>query len=81
VLLLKSSSPEGLDSEPSEMPNFSEMLQSIFTNKNSDKPDFVIRNRSSLTEIYLDNATKLDIILSTVDNLNQQQGASVSEST
>jgi hypothetical protein len=62
------------------MPNFSEMLQSIFTNRNSDKPDFVIRSRHSSTEIFLDNATKLDIILSTVDNLNQSRADPVTVS-
>lgn len=50
------------------------MLQSIFSNKNSDKPDFVIKNRSTSTEIYLDNATKLDLILTTVYSLEAGQG-------
>lgn len=50
------------------------MLQSIFSNKNSDKPDFVIKNRSTSTEIFLDNATKLDLILTTVYNLEAGQG-------
>ncbi len=48
------------------MPNFHDMLQSIFNNNQSDKPDFVIRSKNSATKIYLDKATKLDIIVSTV---------------
>lgn len=51
------------------MPNFHQMLQSIFTNRNSDKPDFVIKAKNQSTEIFLDNATKLDLILTTVYNL------------
>lgn len=50
------------------------MLQSIFSNKNSDKPDFVIKNRSTSTEIFLDKATKLDLILTTVYSLEAGQG-------
>jgi hypothetical protein len=50
------------------------MLQSIFTNRNSDKPDFVIRNKSNSTQIYLDSATKLDLILTTVYNLEDNKG-------
>ena len=46
------------------------MLQSIFTNSSGgEKPDFVVKNKSSSTSIYLDKATKLDIILSTVYNI------------
>lgn len=73
ILLLKSTSEPLADSAPTEMPNFAEMMQSIFLNKNSDKPDFVIRNKHSSTEIFLDNATKLDIILSTVYNLKKDK--------
>lgn len=51
------------------MPNFHEMLQSIFTNRSGDKPDFVIRGKNNSTQIYLDSATKLDLILTTVYNL------------
>jgi hypothetical protein len=45
------------------------MLQSIFTNSGSNKPDFVLKNKYSSTEIFLDNATKLDIILSTIQKI------------
>jgi hypothetical protein len=69
--LLKTVDSLATDNEPSEMPNFNEMIQSIFTNSSSDKPDFVIRNRGSATSIYLDRATKLDIILSTVFSVQQ----------
>jgi hypothetical protein len=55
------------------------MLQSIFTNKNSDKPDFVIRSRSNSTEIFLDNATKLDLILTTVYNLEEGKGININQ--
>lgn len=48
------------------MPNFQQMIQSIFENKDSDLPDFSFKTRSSKTQIYLDRATKLDIIISTV---------------
>ncbi len=47
------------------------MLQSIFSNRNCQKPDFVLKNKNSSTEIYLDSATKLDIILSTVYNADK----------
>ena len=46
------------------------MLQSIFTNNNCEKPDFVLKGKSGSTSIFLDKATKLDIILSTVYNIN-----------
>ena len=52
------------------MPNFNDMLQSIFTNSSTERPDFVLKNKNSSTSIYLDKATKLDIILSTVYNIN-----------
>lgn len=48
------------------MPNFHEMIQAIFENKESDKPDFYIKTKSSKTSIFMDRATKLDIILSIV---------------
>lgn len=35
-----------------------------------DKPDFVLKSKSSLTNIYMDKATKLDIIVSTVKKMN-----------
>lgn len=53
------------------------MLQSIFTNRNSNKPDFVIRNKSTSTEIFLDNATKLDLILTTFYNLEGGKGLDI----
>lgn len=56
------------------MPNFHQMLQSIFTNRNSDKPDFVIKAKNQSTQIFLDNATKLDLILTTVYNLQENMG-------
>lgn len=49
-----------------QMPNFHEMVQAIFQNKESDKPDFYIKTKSSKTSIFMDRATKLDIILSIV---------------
>ena len=52
------------------MPNFTELLQSIFNKQDSDKPDFVIRGKSSVTNIFMDKATKLDIIVSTVKKIN-----------
>ena len=52
------------------MPNFQDLLQSIFHNQESSKPDFVIRGKSSLTNIFMDKATKLDIIVSTVKKIN-----------
>lgn len=47
------------------------MLQSIFNNSSHEKADFVIRGKNGSTSIYFDKATKLDIILSTVYNLNE----------
>ena len=51
------------------------MIQSIFDNKDSDKPDFSIKTKSSRTSIYLDRATKLDIIISTVRKIQDGPGA------
>jgi hypothetical protein len=42
------------------------MIQTIFDNKESDKPDFYIKTKNSRTNIYMDRATKLEIIISTV---------------
>lgn len=42
------------------------MIQSIFDNKESDKPDFFIKTKTSRTSIYMDRETKLEIIISTV---------------
>ena len=75
VLLLKTVSgkeEEELEEDKNEMPNFQQMIQSIFENKDSDRPDFSIKTKSSKTNIYLDRATKLDIIISTVKKI---QGA------
>jgi hypothetical protein len=71
ILLLKTSVDSfGDEREPAEeMPNFQEMLQSIFTNRSSDRPDFVIKSKSNSTQIFLDSATKLDLILTTVYSL------------
>lgn len=70
ILLLKTTvEPFIEDKEPAEMPNFHEMLQSIFSNRSSDKPDFVIKTKTNSTQIFLDSATKLDLILTTVYNL------------
>lgn len=53
------------------MPNFASILSSIFDgNEDMNKPDFVLKSKSSLTNIYMDKATKLDIIVSTVKKMN-----------
>lgn len=53
------------------MPNFASILTSIFDgNEDMGKPDFVLKSKSSLTNIYMDKATKLDIIVSTVRKMN-----------
>ena len=53
------------------MPNFQELLTSIFSpSEQANKPDFVIKHKSSYTNIYMDKATKLDIIVSTVKKMN-----------
>lgn len=53
------------------MPNFSEILSSIFSgNDDMEKPDFVIKHKTNYTSIYMDKATKLDIIVSTVKKMN-----------
>ena len=53
------------------MPNFQELLTSIFSpSQDMNKPDFVIKHKSSCTKIYMDKATKLDIIVSTVKKMN-----------
>lgn len=52
------------------MPNFSSILSSIFDgNEDMSKPDFVLKSKSTLTNIYMDKATKLDIIVSTVKKM------------
>ncbi len=70
ILLLKSTDSLTTEGETNELPNLNDMIQSIFKNQSCEKPDFVLRNKHSMTEIYLDSATKLDIILSTVCSLN-----------
>lgn len=50
------------------------MIQSIFENKPTNKPDFTIRTRASKTDIYMDKATKLDIIISTVKKIHTHEG-------
>jgi hypothetical protein len=35
-----------------------------------EKPDFVIKHKANYTNIYMDKATKLDIIVSTVKKMN-----------
>lgn len=47
------------------MPGFHEMVEGVLTNKQSNEPDFYIKTKSSSTSIYMDRATKLDIIIST----------------
>lgn len=69
ILLLKSidsREPEETEEEPRQMPNFQQMIQTVFENKESEEPDFYIKTRSTRTSIYMDRATKLDIIISTV---------------
>ena len=56
------------------MPNFTELLQSIFNKQETDKPDFVIKGKNSTTNIFMDKATKLDIIVSTVKKINVPEG-------
>jgi len=80
ILLLKSTEPFSAEGDANEMPNFNDMIQSIFTNRNCERPDFVLRGKDSSTEIYLDNETKLDIILSTVYNINKGKSNDVGPS-
>lgn len=47
------------------------MIQSIFENQESNKPDFVIKTKNSKTNIFMDKATKLDIIISTVKKIQE----------
>lgn len=56
------------------MPNFQQMLKGIFQNTETGKPDFYIKTKSSKTSIYMDRATKLDIIISTVRKSYSKQG-------
>lgn len=55
------------------------MIQSIFENKESDQPDFSIRTKTSKTSIYMDRATKLDIIISTVRKIQGPEGKDLNE--
>ena len=88
ILLLKSVNIDkdflAQQEEKSDTLNFHNLLKSIFENEgDQETPDFVIRNRSSETKIYLDRATKLDIILSTVrkvsSNLPEEEKPPISE--
>ena len=46
-----------------------EMIQSMFTFNDVNKPDFILKNKGgSSTEIYLDKATKFDLIINTFKN-------------
>ena len=71
ILLLKSldGNEDDREEDPNEMPSFQEMIQSIFENKETKKPDFVIKTKNSRTNIYMDKATKLDIIISTMKKI------------
>ena len=71
ILLLKSldGNEDDREEDPNEMPSFQEMIQSIFENKETNKPDFVIKTKNSRTNIYMDKATKLDIIISTMKKI------------
>lgn len=42
------------------------MVEGVLHNKQSNEPDFYIKTKTSQTSIYMDRATKLDIILSTL---------------
>jgi hypothetical protein len=75
ILLLKGfSSDDDGDEDRGEMPNLNEMIQSIFENKPINKPDFTIRTRASKTDIYMDKATKLDIVISTFKKIHTHEG-------
>jgi hypothetical protein len=54
------------------------MLQSIFGNNETNKPDFVIKNKYSNAKIFLDKATKLDIILSTIKKIELPKNKTIS---
>jgi hypothetical protein len=56
------------------MPNFSTILSSIFEKSEENKPDFVLSSRSTTTNIYMDRATKFDIIFSTVKKIQAFEG-------
>ena len=73
ILLLRSfdGMEDDKEEDPSEMPSFHEMMQSIFENKESNKPDFVIKTKNSKTNIFMDKATKFDIIISTVKKIQE----------
>lgn len=67
VLLMRQGGKQEQEIEDGkQMPSFHQMLKGILDNKESDKPDFFIRTKSSKTNIFMDRATKLDIILSIV---------------
>jgi hypothetical protein len=51
------------------MPNFSSILTSIFEKNEHNKPDFVLKSKSTTTNIYMDKPTKFDIIFSTVKKM------------
>ena len=67
---MKSAEPLSMTEEENQSPDFNELIQAIFRN-NGDAPDFVFKRKGGETAVYLDKATKLDIILSTVYNLNE----------
>ena len=56
------------------MPNFSTILSSIFEKNEENKPDFVLSSKSTTTNIYMDKATKFDIIFSTVKKIQAFEG-------
>lgn len=45
------------------------MIASVFENKETGKADFTIKTKNSKTSIFMDKATKFDIIMSTVKKL------------
>lgn len=48
------------------------MIASVFQNKETGKADFTIKTKNSKTSIFMDKATKFDIIISTVKKLQPQ---------
>ena len=74
ILLLKNASEQfAEEKEKPEMPDFQSMVQSMFSNGDREKADFVIKSERTETEIFFDKATKLDLLLATMWSYEQSR--------
>jgi hypothetical protein len=81
ILLLKTESikEEELRAVDCQTPTFMEMIQKLMDSNELEKPVYSVTSKNSRTNIYMDKATKLEIIISTVKHnirmIEERQGS------